>query len=215
MSANMSTMSATVAPTGAKSAVDILKSLGAKPKPADNKKQKPTFAVDEILTQLIDEYLEHAEKAKDEKTFADNYRDEIVSRARPIYHEACRREGKAISSIKIGKVTMEVKNMYTSISYDQSQSLADAFGEDYGRYFRAVTELSIKKTSVEDADVLLHLVQGLGVDFFNEHFDQKTVLKVKEPLHSDIQTRPDIRDKAQPFIDAQIIKPYSPSLKLS
>ena len=55
----------------------------------------------------------------------------------------------------------------------------------------------------------------MGAQFFKKHLTVKHGIKVTDAFHSAMLLDGAVREKAQPFIDGQVIKPYSPSIKLA
>ena len=183
-------------------------------KMAASKPGKKRIATDDVMQRMLDEYLMHTEEAKSHKTMADQCRDQIVAQARPLFYDACAKAGKSLSSIAIGKGTLTVTNNYSAIPMTEKNNLLEAFGDDYGTYFREDVDLSLNKDSANDPSVRKHLLDVLGAEFFTLHFDPKKQIRVNEALHVGINTDPQVRAIAQPLVDKLIIKPYSPSIKL-
>lgn len=203
----MSTITAPV------SALDLVLGMGKatiKGKPA-----KAKVAADDGVSKLLAEYFEHDRMAKSHKASAETVRDQIISHARPLFYDACKTAGKSLSSVRIGNGTMTVTNNYSTINPDEGEALAEAFGDNYPTYFRRHIELAVNKESANDDDFLAELVGLVGADFFQKHFAVKHGIKVTDAFHTAMSLDRTTRDKAQPFIDGQVIKPYSPSIKLA
>lgn len=203
----MSTAIATV------SALDLVLGMGksaTKGKPAKTK-----VAADDGVSKLLTEYFEHDRMAKSHKASAETVRDQIISHARPLFYDACKTAGKALSSVRIGNGTMTVTNNYSTINPDEGEALAESFGDNYPTYFRRHIELSVNKESANDDAFLAELIGLVGVEFFQKHFAVKHGIKVTDAFHSAMLLDGAVREKAQPFIDGQVIKPYSPSIKLA
>lgn len=194
---------------------ELRKRMAEKTKASAGKTVKPRVATDNAMTQMLDKYFHHAEEAKSHKAMADTCRDQIVAAAKPLFYEECTKKGESLSSITIGKGKMTVVNNYSIIELTEAQNLADCFGSEYATYFKPYTELSVNKESANDPVVFNTLIEKLGAEFFEAHFKLKEGLKVTEALHVAINTNALVRDAAQSFIDQQVIKPYSPSIKLA
>lgn len=203
-------MTTTTAPV---SALDLV--LGMGKTTAKGKPVKAKVAADDTVSKLLEEYFEHDRMAKSHKASAETVRDQIISHAKPLFYEACKAAGKSLSSVRIGKGTMTVTNNYSTINADDGDTLAEAFGDNYPTYFRRHIELSVNKEAANDDAFLADLVGLVGAEFFQKHFAVKHGIKVTDAFHAALALDHTAREKAQPLIDAQVIKPYSPSIKMS
>lgn len=195
------------------SALDLV--LGMASKTVKGKPAKAKVDVDDQVSSLLDEYFHHDRLAKSHKASAETARDQIVAHAKPLFYDACRTAGKALSSVRVGKGTMTVTNNYSPINPDDEPVLAQAFGESAPSYFRRQIDLTVAKESANNEAFLSDLLGLVGAAFFQQHFTVKHGLRVTDAFHTAMALDVGVREKARPLIDAQVIKPYSPSLKLS
>lgn len=196
------------------SPLDLVMSMGKK-STAKPKAAKPTVAVDASMAKMLDEYFENERLAKSHKAMAETARDQIVAQAKPYFYDACKNAGKALSSVSLGKGTLTVTNNYSLIDADEGDALSHAFGEQFPMFFRRSIEMSVSKDVSNDDDFIKDLVQRVGTDFFQKYFVVKMGLKVTDAMHAALSLDEGVREIAQPFIDGQVIKPYSPSIKLA
>lgn len=196
------------------SPLDLVLSMGKK-STAKAKPAKAAVSVDAGMTKLLDEYFMNDRLAKSHKAAAETARDQIVAQAKPCFYEACKNAGKALSSVSLGKGTMTVTNNYSLIDADEGDALSHAFGEQFSMFFRRSIEMSVSKDVSNDDDFIKDLVERVGVDFFQKYFVVKSGLKVTDAMHAALSLDEGVREIAQPFIDGQVIKPYSPSIKLA
>lgn len=202
-----------VAPPPPSPTIDVDSLLAATAKPAAAKVAKPRVSSNDQIDQLAQEYLKFKADADAAKKMADIRRDDVVALVRPGFYDACAKGGKSLSSIQVGKVAVTFTCNYSGIPLGEKNNLQEVFGDEYDRYFREETELTIKTTDV--GAVVKELVSKLGIEFFKEHFVTKQVIKVNAILHDDINTNPVVRAQVQPLIEGGVIKPYSPSIKLA
>lgn len=76
-------------------------------------------------------------------------------------------------------------------------------------------KIALKPESANNEAVLTKLIDTLGAEFFQAHFDVSRPLLVTEQFHHDYTTRSDVQRVAQPFLDEETIKPHAPGLRLS
>ena len=127
----------------------------------------------------------------------------------------CQEQGKVLPSISVNsRLTYTQTGRYSTVPEARKEALQSAFDSTFGRYFHDTLAISLKPTSANNEAVLIRLVETLGPEFFAAHFDVKRDLLVQEAFHNDYSTRADVAEVAQPFIDEQTIRPYSPSLKI-
>lgn len=194
------------------SAADLIMSMGKAVKTAT---KKVSVSIDATTEKAIDDYFEHDRLAKSHKSMAETCRDQVIAGAKALYYDACKLAGKALSSIKVGKGTMTVTNNYSLIDASNQEALQEAYGVNYDAYFRRSIELSVNKESSNDDTFLNDLLTMVGPEFFQRHFVAKTGIRVTDALHTAIALDAKVREATQPFLDQQVIKPYSPSLKLA
>lgn len=187
--------------------------LGMASKTSGTAKPKASVVTDSNLDALVDKYLESDRLAKSYKAQADTIRDQLVAEAKPQFFSACEVAGKALSSVKLGKGVITITTNYSTIDTEDGPKLDAVFGEDTG-YFKRHIELSVSKEASNNDDFLDELLEKVGVEFFQKNFVVKHGIKVTEAFHSAYMLNPAVREKAQPLINAQVIRPYSPSIRL-
>jgi hypothetical protein len=121
-----------------------------------------------------------------------------------------------VASVSVnGRLTFTQTSRYSTVPEARAEALAAAFGDQAARYFKPTLSISLKAASANNEAVLTRLIEALGGDFFQANFDVKRDYLVDASFHNDYSTKPEVQAIAQPFIDEQTIRPYSPSLKIS
>lgn len=202
-------LTTTTAPTGASAFVAAL----AK-KPAAKKDTKPAIN-DPALSEPIAVYIARDQEAKTAQALADAAKDQIVSAVAPRRLDFCREAGAVLSSVTVnGLLTFTQTSRYCNVAEERREALEAAFGENFGRYFADTLTISLKKDAANDERVLSRLLEAIGPEYFAEVFDVRRDLAVRDVFHNEYCTRADVQAIAQPFMDEQTIRPYSPSLKI-
>lgn len=204
-------MSATLtAPMG------LLQKMAGKSKPAAKKKaEKPEVSLPDLDRHIL--RWQAAKKRFDRyKSLADTEEAQILAAARPAYREACRAASSFESSAKVnGKLLLTAANKYSPVPQDHESALAETFGDDFGRYFKAALQIKLTDEAAADEEFLGRLIEALGEDEFARRLTVTRTLSVTEALHRDIVMRPEVEEKARPFTESEVIKQYKPSLKLA
>ena len=170
---------------------------------------------DPALAESIETYIARKAEAETATALKDAAAEQIISAVRPRRLEACAAAGKVLASVTVNnRLTYTQTCRYSTVAEERKEALADAFGDAFGRYFADTLAISLKRESANDEAVLSRLIDALGGDFFAEHFEVKRDLLVQEAFHNDYSIRPEVQAIAEPFIDEQTIRPYSPSLKI-
>ena len=205
-------MSAATTPA-ASAAMSLIAGMAGK-STAAAKSKKPEVN-DPSLDLVIKEYITRKAEAETAKALADSSAEQIIATVRPLRLQACVEAGKVLPSVSVnGALTYTQQCRYSAVPEERAEALAAAFGDAMDRYFKPTLKIELKTASANDEAVLTKLVEALGVDFFQAHFGVKRDLLVQDAFHNDHSTRPEVQAAAQPFIDEQTIRPYSPSLKI-
>jgi hypothetical protein len=145
----------------------------------------------------------------------DAAKEQIVSTVRPKRLEACVVAGKVLPSVTVNnRLTYTQTCKYSNVPEERKESLQDAFGDTFELYFADTLSIGLKKEAANNEEVLEKLLEALGPEFFAMHFDVKRDLVVQEAFHHDYSVRVEVQETAQPFLDEETIRPYSPSLKV-
>ena len=186
----------------------------AKTTKTTKKDTKPAIN-DPELSEPIAVYIARDQEAKTAQALADAAKDQIVSAVAPRRLDFCREAGAVLSSVSVnGVLTFTQTSRYCNVAEERREALEMAFGDNFPRYFADTLAISIKKDAANDERVLEKLLELIGPEFFAEVFDVRRDLIVKDVFHNEYSTRADVQAIAQPFMDEQTIRPYSPSLKI-
>jgi len=196
--------------------MDLLKQMaGASKKPAAKRKQDKPEVNDPALDQQIDTWTEARREAARHKSLADTAEAQILAAALPAYREACRQAGRHEASAKVnGRLLMTAANRYSAIPQDQEAELQATFGDDFDRYFKSSMRIALTDEAAADEAFLARLIEALG-DEFARRFVVTRTLTPTEALHLDMVMRPEVEERARPFVESEVIKPAKPSLKLA
>lgn len=201
-------------------AMSLLAGLAATAPAKKGKADKPELQ-DAALGESIEAFIKHQAAMESAEALMQAAKGQLTARAREHRYEFCATQGKVISSTSLcagpgkPKLTFTMQNRYSAVPGEHVPALQDAFGEKYPLYFKSAFELKLNETSANDEAVLTELIEKVGQEFLAKHFAIKQVVKVQEALHNAITVQSDVRAVAQPFLDQEIIKPASPSLKVA
>lgn len=202
------------------SAMSLLAGIAATAPAKKGKAEKPELQ-DPALAESIDSFIKHQAAMESSEALMNAAKGQLTARAREHRYEFCATQGRVVASTSLSagagkpKLTFTMQNRYSAVPGEHVPALLEAFGEDYQRYFKSAFELKLNDTSANDEAVLAELIEKVGEEFLGKHFAIKQVVKVQEALHGAISVQPDVRKIAQPFLDMEIIKPASASLKVA
>lgn len=200
--------------TGSAGALDLISGMAAKTK-AKKRDAKPEIN-EPSLDTVIAEWMRRKSEYDTAESLMKAAQDQIVTYVKPKRLEICTDLGKVCPSLLINqKLTYTQQCRYSIVPEERSADLAAAFGPNYARFFRPTLAISLKKDSANNESVLTRLVEALGADFFAAHFDVKRDLLVQETFHHEFSCRKEVQVVAQPFMDEETIRAYSPSLKVT
>lgn len=189
----------------------------AKSAPKKTSGSKPKEGIsNDALNSAIDKWIEADKEVRKWDGIKTTLHAQITGFAKPARLEACRSAGKVESTVTVnGRLNFSQKCQYSKIPAEHQEELTKAFGfKDAANYFKLRTTLSLKPEAVEDAELLGKLIEVLGEDGFAKAFTALQHLEVTETFHADYTLKPAVEKKAQPFLDSEVIKPYSPTLAL-
>jgi hypothetical protein len=197
---------------------DVLDAIAKKPGPKKATSDKPVVVIeDPAVRKALADHLMHADKEKSHKAMKETTKEQAAAALRERFIDLCRERGEALSSITVvaGDVTatFTVPCGYSDIPLDEKPRLEEAFGDDFARYFTRLVKISVKKESAADAGFLRELVEKLGRDFLDRHFDVVRGFNVTPALHDEMTLRPEVAGAARPLVVGQVIKATSPSFR--
>lgn len=141
--------------------------------------------------------------------------DQIISAAQPLRLAYCAKMGRVESTVRInGALSMTQKCQYSKVPAEHAPALDDAFGHSRAQYFTDRLSIALTDEAAADEEVLSSLIEALGPDRFRQVFKVSRWLEPTEVFHTDYTTKAEVQDRAAELIDAQIIKPYKPALKV-
>lgn len=192
---------------------DLL-SKAAKSQPKTKGKGKTPGVNNLQIDAAIDSWLVANRELKDAEARMARHGEQIRSEAEVAHHNACVRDGKYESSVKLNdKVVVSVKNQYSDIDVDHEDELKAIFGDKYDDYFRKKNVVAMTDAAMNDADFLKKLVEVFGDDVFAERFSVKQVIKPTEVFHEQRCMKPDVHAKGQEAISQGLVTPYKPTIK--
>lgn len=205
-------MSAVAAPKGS-----ALASLKAK---VPTKKTGHPVLVAEEIEAMRKQYAEASAQVQYFETLRDAAADQIKAHAYPLFLAHCQKTGKVETCLTLktsaGEVSYTFKNQYTQINGGDEatvRTLQDRFGDDFSRYFAQSDTFTLKAGVLSDPALLARLETALG-DQIGDFLEPTTTYKVTDALHADLVLRPEVREKCQDLLQTNVIKHYSPSLRL-
>lgn len=193
-------------------ALDKMKKM-AKPAVPAGKGKSPQVTIDG-LDPLIERFVA-SKKAMDEaKAINDTTKAQITADALPALRKVSRDGGKFEGSCRLnGKVTFVTTSRYSAVNPDDLPELRKVFGKDTDRYFQDTLAIGLTPAAAGNEAILKRLLDAFG-DEFGDVFTVKNTAVVTEEFHRDLAMKPAIEKKAQPFLDDDRIKPYSPTVRI-
>ncbi len=163
-------------------------------------------------------FVEADQKADEWASKRDTHAAQIRAAAGPGRLKACRAAGRVEASIVVnGLVTVAQKNQFSLIDPAHRPALDEAFGEDAKRYFIDSMDVAFTDEVTGDEQALRSLVGALmsvlGAERFKASFKVTRRVKVSEAFYIDWTLNPDVAAKADPLIQSEIIKPYTPTVR--
>jgi hypothetical protein len=178
------------------------------------KSDKPEIC-DPSLDGVIDEFIVRKSEAETAEALRDAAAQQIISTVRPQRLTCCQQLGKVVASVSVNsKLTFTQTCRYSAVPEERGDAMAAAFGPEFDRYFKPTFTITLKPTSANNEAVLNELIARLSPEFFAANFDVKRQLLVQEAFHNSFSVNPAVQAIAQPFIDEETIRAYSPSLKV-
>lgn len=198
--------------SGAKS---ILSSMAKKPASKSGKSDKPVLQ-DPLLADSIAAYITHKTAMDTAKALMEVAADQLLSAGRQARLGFCIAAGKVIASIGINnRLTLTQTCKYCVVPEERADDLQAAFGERYEKFFKPTLSIALKAESANNEDVLAALVDAVGAEFIEANFDVRRDVVVQEAYHIAYSTDENVQAIAQPFMDDQVIRPYTASLKIT
>ena len=196
--------------------VNSVLAQAAKKTPAKSAKKATPIADLPKHTKAVDAWRKAHADEKDAKARKQSAELEFLSDAEEARIEACRRDGKYHSSVKInGKVTVSVQNKYSPIPSENLAEIEKVMGDATETLFRDNTEISLTAKALADEEILKKLIAAVGQENFQDYFDVKQHVVPTEQFHEGRATNPDIGQKATQLIDEGLVKPYKAAVKAS
>lgn len=141
--------------------------------------------------------------------------DQIITVAQPLRLAWCAKQGKVESTVRInGALSMTQKCQYSPIATEHAAALDDAFGHAREQYFKDGLSIALTDEAAQNEEVLGDLIAALGPDRFRQVFKVSRWIEPTEVFHTDYTTKPEVQQRAAELIEAQIVKPYKPSLRV-
>lgn len=197
------------------SALDLVNQMAGAAKTPAKKPSKPTLR-DPQLDQAIDQFI--AAKQQEETAHALKLaaEDQLMEAARPFRLEASEQAGQVVASISVnGRITATQQCRYSAIPEDAAGELEAAFGDDADRFFDTTLKIGLNRESANDEAVLRVLVERLGPEFFQQHFEVSRDRLVRPAFHAAYSTDPAVRKTAAPFVEGAVIRPAKMSFRVS
>jgi hypothetical protein len=188
-------------------------------KGSKGKKDAKPEIVDPTLKAAIDEWIERKIEFDTAEALLGAVKEQIVSAVRPQWLQACAGRGKTEPSATVTgdgqrKITFTQTSRYSNTPEARMDALRERFGPIADDYFKMTLTISLKKDSANAEEALQYLVERVSPEWFMLNFDVKKEFVVQPRFHTDYTTRPEITQIAEPFIQEETIRPYSPSLKV-
>lgn len=197
------------------SAADLIGKMAQKPKTSAKAATGKPEVNDPALDAQIDTFVEQKRNMETAKAMMDSAKAQILAECEPERLAACVRDRKVHASVAVnGRLTMTQMRRYSKIDQGATDELAEAFGDDFGDYFEATLAIALAPGSANDDAVLEELIEKLGPEFFEKHFEVRRDLVVKEAFHTAYCTDENVQKKAAPFVQSQVIKNAAASLKI-
>ena len=183
---------------------------------ADGKKKKsgsPQILAPELKepTRRFLEAKAKMDAAESELTMA---ADQLRTAAVPLRVKWCRENQRVEASIRInGEVSLTSMNKYSPVQAEHIQALGNVFGEDTKRYFAPQLKIAVNESAAADPVFLNALIKAVGPEEFAKRFKVDRTFAVTEAFHHDVTLKPEVAEKAAPFMASEIVKHYTESLK--
>ena len=196
---------------------------------ATKKKGSTPMVVVPELAQPLKSWAENKRLAETYQALADTFKAQLVSAGRGEQINASRAAGEVLSTVKIASspdptatfCNVTVTSRYCKIPNETDahkarlEQLADVFGDDYPRYFKESLDITVNSEAVNEdfiAGFYTLLSEHYGDDFAKFFVVKQEFLPTKA-FHNDYTLKADVQAKAQPFIEDDTLRGYSPSVK--
>lgn len=196
--------------------MSALKRMAKKKKAPTKKKNAKPILEDESLHKNIKDFLGAKKKQKEAKAEISRAEGAIINSAEKARVEHCTRTGKYESSHKVtastGTVTVKFPNRYSKIPNDDEDALREVYEDDYDRYFREKTEVTMTEAAMNDEEFIEDMMERLGEETFERYFDVTSHIEPTKAYHEQRVTDASLADKHQEAVDQGLVAPTKPSL---
>jgi hypothetical protein len=203
-------------------AADFLK---AKAKPTETKAKKSETPILDLPNTLRDS-LDMIVKQKAIEKNAESLRKQAEEILRPVCakmrEQLCVDQHKFHASVKvkcedIGPVTFVTQQKYSKIPSDKDEEIKKETGNDYDKYFKLETTITLTEKGMQLIDELLPKLAKVADEVCKEKDSWSKIFSVEqhivptEEFHQDRVLDPKTAGVATKLIDAGLIKPQTPS----
>jgi hypothetical protein len=196
------------------------------------KKSETPIAEAQDLGPVMEQYLEAKRQAEYYESLMETLGAQIRAEAKPRWLEACRRQNKVQSSVKLratidGKpqtLTVTQQARYCAIKTEtepQQQRLAElqaAFPNDHERYFANVIDVKLTDAAAADPQFLGGfvdlLMQHYGEEGFSRYFTVTSTFTPTKAFHEAYVLNPQVQAIAEPWLEDESVRPYKATVKL-
>ena len=219
-------MATTSSPAATADVLDALRKM-ARGAAAASKKGSDTPLVERPdLADLLGRWAEAKREAARFDSLVRAHADQIAAAARDERLRASGRAGRVLATVRLsgGGVSCDVTQggRYCRVPDETPAQLArlaqlrEAFGDDFGRYFRERLDVAPAEGAAADEEFLAGFV-GLLMGHYGERFaalfSTTQTFTATRAFHEDYTLRPDVEARARPFVEDETVKPYAPSVK--
>ncbi len=191
----------------------ILAKAASKTESKPSKSKNPVIELPEQKTAIKD-WLKAASDLKDAEARKATAEESILPAAEKARIEACRRDGKYYSSVKVEDlVTISVQNRYSPINTSDFPAIEDLFGEKASDFFSTKTEIKLTDAALNDEKIIEKLINAVGEDNFKTFFEVKQSVVPTEIFHEGSAVNAEIGKKADALKANGILKPYKAAVK--
>lgn len=196
-------------------ATDLIGSLAGSKKSASKKPSKPVIN-DPAINQAIEDFVTASQAAKTAEAQAQTAKAQIDASIGPKRLALCVNNAAVVPSVSVNnRLTFTQMRRWSKVPAEHAAELNEVFGDDADRFFQSTLSIGLSKSSANDEAVLQKLVDALGPEFIGQHFEISRDMEVTEAFHNAWSTDASVQEKAQPFLDSEILRIASSSLKVS
>lgn len=191
----------------------ILAKAASKTESKPSKSKNPVIELPE-QKGAIKEWLDAAKDLKDAESRKATAEEKILPAAEKARIDACRRDGKYYSSVKVEDlITVSVQNRYSPINTADFPAIEDLFGEKASDFFATKTEISLTDAALNDEKIIEKLINAVGEENFKTFFNVKQNVFPTEVFHEQSAVNAELGKKADALKANGILKPYKAAVK--